>query len=259
MYDCQFFNADAWICKSQNQERKYDWIEYENGIELGRKNGQCVNKIKVDSWWRFLFHCSYCLCLCDAQGPESDRYWSLQTHESDVSLNKVVTGVRFVKKNRVIHLEIEQATALPEGNIDQETRSWIEAPMLDPNAQTQEIKTMTYEERALDLDLLQAPKGYVITGVRLRDLGGHLNLEIRVTPIKFNNGELIEDRTVWLANDNTPAAADVDKKRRRLEIAYPDVSTKYMGQSEIDSEHNQYILFDATSAYKDVSFAELEI
>ena len=258
LYDCQFFNADAWICKSQNRERKYDWIEYENGIELGQKSaqGQCVNKIKVDSWWRFLFHCSYCLCLCDAQGPDSDRYWSLLTHEADVSLNKVVTGVRFVKKNRVIHLEIEQATALPEGNIDQDTRIWIDAPMLDVNNQTQKaemIKTMSYEERALDLDMLKAHKGHVITGVRLRDLGGHLGLEIRQTPINFNSGQLILDRSVWMGNDNTPAAVEVDKKRRRLELPYPDVPTKYMGQSKIDSQHNQYILFDATSAHKDVS------
>merc|ERR1719346_728657 len=60
--NCATFNADAWICNSQNPDRKYDWIEYENGIQLGQKQGQCINKIKVDSWWRFLFHCSYCLC-----------------------------------------------------------------------------------------------------------------------------------------------------------------------------------------------------
>jgi hypothetical protein len=94
------------------------------------------DKIKVDSWWRYLFwHCSYCLCKCDAPGPHSDRfvllfvvvvvvecaifnadrYWSLRPAEADVDKNMVVTGVRFVKKNRVIHLEIEQAEALPEG------------------------------------------------------------------------------------------------------------------------------------------------
>ena len=122
LFDCTFFNADAWICNSQNPDRKYDWIEYENGIKLGKQEGQCINKVKVDSWWRFLFHCSYCLCLCDAQGPDSDRYWSLMPQESDVANNKVVTGVRFVKKNRVIHLEIEQAQALKEGNINYNNR-----------------------------------------------------------------------------------------------------------------------------------------
>ena len=35
---------------------------------------------------------------------------------ADVANNKVITGARFVKKDRVIQLEIEEATALPEGN-----------------------------------------------------------------------------------------------------------------------------------------------
>lgn len=43
LFDCQFFNADAWVCMSQNRDRKYDWIEYENGIQLGTQN-QCISK-----------------------------------------------------------------------------------------------------------------------------------------------------------------------------------------------------------------------
>ena len=39
------------------------------------------DKVKVDSWWRFLLHCSYCMCLCDAPGPQSDRYTYFQFHE----------------------------------------------------------------------------------------------------------------------------------------------------------------------------------
>ena len=71
---------------------------------------------KVDSWWRWLFwHCSYCLCKCDAPGPNSDRHWSLLPAVTNVTANMVVTGVRLVKKKGVIHLEIEQAPAAPEG------------------------------------------------------------------------------------------------------------------------------------------------
>ena len=72
----------------------------------------------MDSWWRWAFwHCSYCLCKCDdGEGPDSDRYWSLKPVVADVDQNMVVTGVKFVKKDRVIQLEIEQGEALPEGN-----------------------------------------------------------------------------------------------------------------------------------------------
>jgi len=42
------------------------------------------------------------------------------------------------------------------------------------------IFSMSYEQRALDMDRLEAPTGHVVTGIRLRSLGGHLNLEIQV-------------------------------------------------------------------------------
>ena len=138
-------------------------------------------------------------------------------------------------------------------------REWIESPMIDVTNETQKnqrlFKTMTYEERALDLDILSAANGSVITGVRLRDLGGHLKLEMRETPISFSSGKLVQDRSVWVANDNTAVSGvkRIEDKRQKLELISPDVPTKYMGQSKIDSRHNQFILFDATSAYKDVS------
>ena len=40
---------------------------------------------------------------------------------------------------------------------------------------------MSYAQRAMDLDKLTAPDGHVLTGVKLRSIGGHLNLEIQVT------------------------------------------------------------------------------
>ena len=40
---------------------------------------------------------------------------------------------------------------------------------------------MQYEQRAMDMDSLEAPPGQLLTGVKLRNIGGHLNLEIQVT------------------------------------------------------------------------------
>ena len=89
-----------------------------------------------------------------------------------------------------------------------------------------------------------------MTGVRFRSIGGHLNLEIRVTPIRFHTGELIKERTVWIGNDNTPATPNM---RTKLEIPSPDVPTKQPEESTLLSNRNQYLLFGATSSYKDVS------
>ena len=43
------------------------------------------------------------------------------------------------------------------------------------------VFTMQYEQRAMDMDSLEAPPGQLLTGVKLRNIGGHLNLEIQVT------------------------------------------------------------------------------
>ena len=121
----------------------------------------------------------------------------------------------------------------------------------------------------------------MITGVRLRKLGGHLNLEVRVrqftfclitskfketpqnyrdysyfviqtTPIDFSTGSLRPDLSVWIANDNTQIDAKSGSTRTKIEIPDPDVPTKYLGTTQIDSEANQFITFDTTSARKDV-------
>lgn len=55
LFDCQFFNADAWVCLSQNNERKYDWIEYENGIKLGQPD-QCISRTQY--FTLVLYYCS---------------------------------------------------------------------------------------------------------------------------------------------------------------------------------------------------------
>jgi len=112
------------------------------------------------------------------------------------------------------------------------------------------VFTMSYEQRAVDLDSLVAPPGQVLTGVKLRRLGGHLNLEIQATPVKFREGKLLPDRSTWIGNDNTPAT---DKPRTFVPIIMPDVPTKLQGQNKVDSTTDQYLQFDATSAHKDVS------
>jgi len=257
IFDCQFFHADAWVCMSEREkERRYDWVEYEDGTLLGNK-GTCVNKIKVDSWWRWVFwHCSYCLCKCEEISDDSDRYWSLVPAEADTANNMVVSGVRFIKKGRVIVPQIEQAKALGEGGVDDSTRAWLEPAAFSNSTKDLSDKNntkvfmMSYEQRSMDMDTLEAPDGHVLTGIKLRNLGGHLNLEIQVTPIEFTTGNLYADRSTWIANDNTPATA---KPRKLVPIIMPDVPTKYHGYSNVQTDNDQYIQFDSTSAYKDVS------
>ena len=74
---------------------------------------------------------------------------------------------------------------MPEGAVDESSRVWLEARAIEvadvaTGGNSSDYMTMSYEQRALDLDVLQAPPGHVVTGVKFRNLAGHLNLEIRV-------------------------------------------------------------------------------
>jgi len=74
--------------------------------------------------------------------------------------------------------------------------------------------------------------------------------EARITPIKFAEGKLVVDRSTWIGNDRTPFSED---PRRKVDILKPDVPTKAVSTSRVDTRHNEFIMFDASAASKDVS------
>ncbi|XP_055618076.1 uncharacterized protein LOC129763220 isoform X1 [Toxorhynchites rutilus septentrionalis] len=247
IYNCEYMDSDMWICPSAtSSNRRYEYIEYENGVILGQK-GHCPRgTTKVDSWWRWLFwHCSYCMCLCDDAGPRSDRYINMRESVSDVMNNKIVTGMRFVKKNRIIHLIVQQGTLLPRGLIDNTTLEWVEAEgynILSPNVRNgQDYHTLNHDNRILDLDDLEVQPSYVLTGVRFRLLGNHLNMEIRMTEMDFGTGKLVDpDKSIWIGSDKTEHS---EEKRTEVKLDRPHVPLLTPSKSIPDSESNQFIRF----------------
>lgn len=81
---------------------------------------------------------------------------------------RVVTGLRFVKNNRVIHLQIQEGKLLPRGKIDVSTVHWVPVDnykILDKGVYNgQDFHTLTWEKRALDLDDLVCDEGHLVTG-----------------------------------------------------------------------------------------------
>jgi hypothetical protein len=83
-------------------------------------------------------------------------------------LHRVVTGLRFVKVNRVIHLQIQEAGLLPRGEINMTSVQW--RPVDDYRISDSDVyngkdyHTLSWEQRAIDLDDLVAPDGSVLTG-----------------------------------------------------------------------------------------------
>ncbi|XP_034832290.1 uncharacterized protein orion isoform X3 [Maniola hyperantus] len=262
--DCNYIDSDMWVCRAaKTSNRRYEWIEYENGRTLG-KPGSCPRgTTKVDSWWRWLFwHCSYCMCLCDEPGPDSHRYFSLWDATSDVKNNKVVTGLRLVKHGRVFHLQISEGTLGERGSVT--PGSWVPLQKFDITdaglRDGVDYHTMSFEERAIDLDELDSPTGYILTGVRFRMIGAHLHFEIRSTPFNYTTGRLSPARSQWMSNDNTEGA---EVPRSRLELVRPDIPTRSATALPVDSKHDQYIEFthsdfEADAAQSTVPFIDIQ-
>ncbi|XP_012256460.2 uncharacterized protein LOC105686340 isoform X2 [Athalia rosae] len=258
LYNCQYIDSDMWICPAEeNSGRRYNYIEYENGRVFGQKGTCSRGTTKVDSWWRWLFwHCSYCVCFCDDHSHDSDRYFNLREVVADIESNKVITGIKFVKVNQVIHLQIEQGELLQRGRISNVTE-W--KPVDEYNVLDADLKegldylTLSWDQRAIDLDDLTAAPGYLLTGIRFRSLGSHLNLEIMSTPFNFTTGVLVKplEKSVWHGNDNTDASKP--NPRTVLELNKPDRSTRSELQSLPDSKSDQYVLFSPSDLDKDAA------
>ena len=79
----------------------------------------------------------------------------------------------------------------PKGTVNENRREWMSSNEFSPDnpdfKEGKDYMMMTYEERSLDLDTVEAQPGHVVTGVRLRKLGGHLNLEVRVSHLHGGN------------------------------------------------------------------------
>ncbi|CAH0751220.1 unnamed protein product [Diatraea saccharalis] len=253
--DCQYIDSDMWVCpaNSYHSNRRYEWIEYENGRIFGRVGSCASGTTKVDSWWRWLFwHCSYCMCLCDEANEKSDRYFSLWPSTSDVKNNKVVTGLRIVKSGRVFHLQISEGTLGERGVIT--PGDWVPVQKFDPDDPGTTLGTdyhkLTYEKRAIDLDELDSPAGHVLTGVKFTLVGAHLHFEIRATPFNYATGRLSPERSYWIGNDNTDVA---DMPRKRLELYRPDIPTRSHTPLSVDSTHDQYVEFTHTDLEADAA------
>lgn len=112
-----------------------------------------------------------------------------------------MTGLRFVKHNQIIHLQIQEGKLLKGGQIDPVTVRWVPPEnytILDRHiSEGQDYHTLSWSERTLELSEIKAPEGHVVTGVRFRRFGPTLDLEVMVTPFNFSTGRLQTNPEIW--------------------------------------------------------------
>ncbi|XP_016961633.2 uncharacterized protein LOC108032333 [Drosophila biarmipes] len=256
VYDCRFVESEMQICQAeQSSNRRYQFIQYESGVVHGQK-GSCHTWLNhAKSWNRWIFQeCSYCACLCDDRIPQSDRYFNLRPVIADVENNRVVTGLRFVKKNRIFHLQIQEGELLPYGVINESTVQWSPVDTYSISDEYVKINVdyhmLTYENRSINLGKVEADNKWVlvVTGLRFQVVGGHLQLEAQFSKIDFENGKLIEPTTssIWISEGN-------DKPREKLSLKDVRVPTQSPVPSIPYPSDNQYIEFASTGFEHDAA------
>lgn len=126
------------------------------------------------------------------------------------SICRVVTGLRFVKMNRIFHLQIQEGQLLPLGAVNSSSLLWKPVDNYTLHSRGiikgRDYHSLKYAVNSIDLDDVHTDDPtFVITGVRFRVLGTHLNLEARLSEYDYTTGKLLnpEVNSFWKSNDNT--------------------------------------------------------
>lgn len=84
---------------------------------------------------------------------------------------RVVTGIRFYKQNRVIHLQIQEGQLLERGKINTTSTRWVpvdDYTIFDKGIRDgRDYHTLAWDRREVDLDDLNAPVGHVVVSINL--------------------------------------------------------------------------------------------
>lgn len=172
---------------------------------------------------------------------------------SDIHQNRIVTGISLTKRNGVVQFAIAERQLHAFGNVDRTHIEyvWKLGEQFVPNDNHSvariDYHTLTYDNRALNLDTVIGPIGCVVTGVRFKiNSKGHLMLEVRFTEFNDTTGKLINlDEKLWLSN----AAGG----KHRINTDNLDIPTKSNKPSQPNFKANTYVRFGPTHKKIDLS------
>ncbi|XP_044261295.1 uncharacterized protein LOC123009206 isoform X2 [Tribolium madens] len=255
---CEYIDSKLEVCPTDSmskENRRYHYIEFGNGNFFGNKQS-CPSNTKTLTTYRewLIYKCSYCFCLCD-EGPRymSDRYINLRISMANISDNRVVTGLRFIKHNKIIHLQVQEGKLLERGYIDPKTVRWVPPEnykTIDKDIyEGQDYHTISWEKRSIELSEIVVEEGSVVTGVRFKKTSfGSLDLEVLITEFNFNTGKL-DAIPSWGFFKSTPNLDIRHKFKHKVNLKSPDIPVRT--KSFTDFSENMYIEFINTDYHKD--------
>ncbi|XP_074106584.1 uncharacterized protein LOC141532239 isoform X2 [Cotesia typhae] len=270
--DCHLIKGHLEVCKTYEKynSRRFQWFKDSEGVVYGNQSLPCYQKEYLRSYydgWK-LRDCDYCMCTCvKKQEPGYHVVTAISFREqvSNIADNMVVMGVRFVRQDYMIHVQIKEGRLgltkfngydpwkpLEDIGYDESTQKFF---IKDGNNTPMQLGLDYWHPESINLDDLVAPLGYAVTGVRFRlaeDSPDHqlkfdsIELQIRVSPMDFLSGRILDDdeRTYWISPEHK------DQRRTELILSEPDLPTKST-KNLFDSSKGQFVKFQKSDLKKD--------
>ncbi|CAG9773545.1 unnamed protein product [Ceutorhynchus assimilis] len=185
------------------------------------------------------------MCLCDEEGHLSDRYIFVGPVLADIKNNSVVTGVRLIKKNRILHLQIQEGKLLPYGYINQSTVHWVDVD--NHKFDDADVFTMRYGRRSMALDNIQGDENHIVTGVHFEFVHDKIHLKLHVSPFDWHTGRVDHNKGYYRYTNQ--------ERRSKINIDNLDIPTN--SYREIGKWYHQqmysYVEFTHSSFEKDAA------
>ncbi|XP_057333030.1 uncharacterized protein LOC130672448 [Microplitis mediator] len=272
--DCQYIEGSYEISKAdEGNSRRYEWFVDEKAVLHGGNCTKECDRNSTSAYSKLSFSiirwCDYRICTCVNHLEDKKNVvtaFSFREQVTKISDNLVVVGVRFIKKDHMIQVQIKEGKLKPRRFKDHGV--WKESEKIVYDEENKMFMVTNNDgimsqmqlgndyalPETINFDDLIAPEGFVVTGVRFRFAGdsldfpklttGAIELQVRVTPFDYVSGTLINhNQTHWIA----PKYNDT---REELILTDPDVPTK-SPTNTITSKTNQFIRFRASDLKKD--------
>ncbi|KYB24794.1 hypothetical protein TcasGA2_TC031894 [Tribolium castaneum] len=182
---------------------------------------------------------------------------TISTAQTDLGLGREITTednrLRFIKHNRIIHLQVQEGKLLQRGYVDPKTVQWV--PPEDYKitdryiSKGQDYHTFSWEGRIIELTEIKAEEGSVVTGVRFIKKMDSLSLQVVTTAFDFNTGKL-EKNPNCSTFKSTPNFYWRHKFKENVKLESPDIPIR-KNLASTDFSKNKCIKFTNTDYQKD--------
>ncbi|KAL7297301.1 hypothetical protein TKK_0009698 [Trichogramma kaykai] len=253
--NCETFHNYLTVCntKSSDGQYRYKSIKDSNGEVYGIDD-QCDGDLMTWAESRrssnLIYQCENCLCTCEDLRVELNNYIDLQGSTSDISQNKVVTGVAFRMLSGVLHIAIQQGKLHENGTIERSEVKWKRVN--DYIAEGRNVKQgedyvqLNWDRRTFALnEPIDVPDSHAVTGVRFQLDRGMLRLAVRLTEFEFETGNLLQRTSFWIKGSQPK------KEMEEIVLKNPGIPTNYQPHLPY-TDQNQFIVLRPSDMKKDV-------